>query len=269
MFFLNLNLEGKVVAVTGSVRGIGKEIAIGFAKEKANLIICDLDAAQVDAAKAELETYGVKVFGGVLDVSDKNAAEEFTKKAAAAFDGRIDVWINNAGIGSSVSLLDCPEALWDKVFAVNTKSIYICTNAVVPYMKEQGGVIINACSFTTLLPTAGSAVYSATKAANLSLCRTYAAELAPYHIRVVGYIPGVILTDILKSGKSGAYANKEALLRSIAMNRFGSPEDMVGPILFVASDQAAYMTGCAIEVSGGKFCVQNPDYMWNILAREL
>lgn len=257
-----------MVGITGAVRGIGKEIAVGFAKEKANLIICDLDAAQVDATKAELESYGVKVFGGVLDVSDKNAAEEFAKKAAAAFDGRIDVWVNNAGIGASVGLLECPEALWDKVFAVNTKAIYICTNAVVPYMKEHGGVIINACSFTTLLPTAGNAIYSATKAANLSLCKTYAAELAPYHIRVVGYIPGVIMTDIFKSDKGGAYADKEALLRSIAMKRLGTPADMVGPILFVASDQAAYMTGCAIEVAGGKFCVQNPDYMWNKLAQE-
>ena len=134
------------------------------------------------------------------------------------------------------------------------------TKLAAHHMKGQGkGVIINAASFASIIPSAGSSAYAATKAAVLSFTRTSAAELAPLNIRVFAFIPGMIkseMTEVVIEKK------RQFLTEQIALNRLGEPEDIADPLVFLASDAARYITGNAVEISGGKFCVQNPMYAW-------
>ena len=261
---MDFDLKGKTVGITGAARGIGKAVAIGYAKAGCNLIICDIDRQTLTATAAELEALGVKVYADTADVSSAESLNSFIPKAAAYFDGTIDIWYNHAGIGGGgCPLEESSEADWDRTFSVNTKSVFLGTNAVIPFMKKRGGVILNACSFTALIPTAGVGIYAASKAAIVSLCKTYAAELAPYNIRVVGYIPGYIATELVKGNST--YANAEKMTRPIAMQRPGTAEDLVAPLMFLSSEGAAYITGCCLEIAGGKLCVQNADFMWERL----
>jgi len=144
--------------------------------------------------------------------------------------------------------------------SINVRSVLLCTQAASAAMP-QGGVIINAASFAALIGSAGSGAYAASKAAVLSLTKTFAAELAPKRIRVNAYIPGVIATGMT----SDVISQKgEGLLTQIAIGRLGRPEDVASAVVFLASDAAGYLTGMALEISGGKLCVQNPDYAWKL-----
>jgi short-subunit dehydrogenase len=128
----------------------------------------------------------------------------------------------------------------------------------------EGGVIINAASFAALIGSAGSGAYAASKAAVLSLTKTFAAELAPRSIRVNAYIPGVIATGMTADVIA---QRSDSLIAQIAIGRLGTPGDVANAVVFLASDAAAYMTGMALEISGGKFCVQNPDHAWKLMAQ--
>ncbi len=259
------NLEGKVVGVTGSAQGIGKAVAKGFVEEGCKLILCDMNSERLQKTKEEFEAMGAEVFTGVVDVSQAEPLKEFIDTAANHF-GKIDVWVSNAGVTKPNDLIDVTPEEWDRGFAINTKSVFLCAKYVFPHMKKNGGgVIINAASWTSIIPSANIGVYSATKAANLSLTRTLAGEFAPYNIRVCAYTPGYMLTEM---NTQGQYANVAQHTRPIAMQRGGKAEDMAGPIMFLASDYASYITGVTLEVSGGKFCVQNPWYAWDKKAAE-
>lgn len=142
---------------------------------------------------------------------------------------------------------------------VNVKSVFLCMKEAFKYMKDKGGVILNAASYASLLGSAGSAAYAVSKAAVYSLTKCAAAEYAPYGIRVNGYIPGVIETEMTRGVID---IKKEELLGAIALHRLGQPEDVANAVAFLASREASYMTGTFIEISGGKLCVQNPDMPW-------
>jgi NAD(P)-dependent dehydrogenase (short-subunit alcohol dehydrogenase family) len=246
--------DGKVALVTGGAKGIGKAIAQRFREEGAIVCVCGLD----DKALGEMKEAGFGIWR--VDVSDAARIRAFVDEVYSLY-GRIDICVNNAGIYPQASLLDMDERAFDETMNINMKSVFLLSKAVAARMIERrtAGVIINAASFAALIPSAGSGAYAASKAAVCSLTRTFAAELAPFGIRVNGYIPGVVETPLTREiiAKKG-----ELLAAQIAMRRIGRPEEVAAAVAFLASDESSYITGTFIEVTGGKFCVQNPSAPW-------
>jgi 3-oxoacyl-[acyl-carrier protein] reductase len=193
-----------------------------------------------------------------VDVAVYNDMLSFAENTYHNF-GSLDIWVNNAGIIKYISLLDMAEEDWDRLFAVNLKAIYLSARIVKPYMEKSGGVMLNAASFASVIPSTSSAAYAASKAAVVSLTRSLAAQLAPFGIRVCGYIPGMIETEM---AKENIEKNRKAMEGQAALHRLGTVEDLAGPIVFLASDEAKYIAGTCVEVTGGKFCVQDPQTAW-------
>lgn len=253
---MDYGLRGKTAGITGAAQkgGIGYAIAKRLLMEGADVFLCDINEEAVKDARRELSALG-NVETYVTDVSDEKSVQEMFRKAEERFN-RLDIFINNAGIYPQRRLMDMSAEQWDKVMGVNLRSVFLCSREAAGCMK-QGGVLINAASFAAVIPSAGSGAYAASKAAVLSLTRTLAAELADRNIRVNAFIPGVIATEMTRPviEKKG-----DALLGQIAIGRLGEPEDVAKAVAFLCSDEASYLTGTSIEVSGGKFCVQNPDF---------
>lgn len=253
-----MRFTGKTCAVTGAAGGIGLAVARRFALEGARSVLFDIDAVKVAEAAKTLKAEGLQAEGRVLDVTDSAAVSVCMHRLAE--EGRLDVWVNNAGIYPQRELCEMTESQWDGLMTVNVKSVWLCTKEAATVMKAQGGgIILQAASFASLIGSAGSGGYAATKSAVLSLTKTFAAELAPFGIRVCAYIPGVIQTGMTQGVID---RNRAGLVDGIALRRLGKPDDVAGVVAFLASDDAAYLTGNAIEVSGGKLCVQNPGYSW-------
>lgn len=256
---MELGLNGKVVGVTGSAGGIGKSIAERFAAEGCRVMICDVNEGLLRQTEREFLEKGCEVYAAKVDVTKADEVKAFIEEGCRRF-GPLGVWVNNAGIYPQKQLTDMTPDEWDRLFGINVKSVFLCTCAAAQRMKQSGGgVIINAASFAALVPSAGSGGYAATKAAVLSMTRTFAAELAPHGIRVNAYIPGVIATDMTREV---IQSKRDSLLGQIALHRLGAPEDVANAVVFLASEAAAYITGTYLEVSGGKLCVQNPDSCW-------
>ena len=259
------NFEGKVVGVTGAggTAGIGFAIAKKFLENGAKVFICDLNEDALAAAKDALKPVG-EVTTFKTDVSKAQDVRLMFEQAHKVY-GKIDIFVSNAGIYPQSLICEMTEAQWDTVMNVDLKSVFLCAKEAFKYMKAQGGVLINAASYASLIASAGSGAYAASKSAVYSLTKTLAAELAPYKIRVNGFIPGVIETGMTK----GVIDEKRAELENaIALHKLGEPEDVANAVAFLASDEAAYVTGTFIEVSGGKLCVQNPHMPWNIKEKQ-
>ncbi len=258
---MDLGYQGKVVGVTGaaSPKGIGFAIARRMLQEGASVFLCDLKQEAVDAAVRELSAYGT-VRGYAADVSDEQAVAALFDRAMADF-GAIDVFISNAGVYPQSALMDMTTRQWDAVMSVNLRSVFLCAKNAYRCMKDRGGVLINAASYAAVLASAGSGAYAASKAAVYSLTKTLAAELAPCRIRVNGFIPGVIATGMTQGVID---AKGDSLVDQIALRRLGEPDDVAKAVAFLASDAAGYITGAFVEISGGKLCVQNPDYAYRM-----
>lgn len=254
------DFQGKVVGVTGAggTEGIGFAIAKKFLESGAQVFICDIHAEALSAAKEALKPFG-NVHTFQADVSKEADVKQMFAKAHETC-GKIDVFVSNAGIYPQKQICDMTQEQWDTVMNVNLKSVFLCAKEAFAHMKDRGGVLIHAASYASLLASAGSGAYGASKAAVYSLTKTLAAELAPYHIRVNGFIPGVIATGMTK-GVIGE--KREELENAIALHRLGEPADVANAVTFLASDEASYLTGTFIEISGGKLCVQNPHMPWN------
>ena len=258
---------GKRAAITGGSAGIGKALALAFAKEGWQVAICGRNPQRLESAAAEIRE---NVPGGVCltfkaDVTQPQELTDFARKTAETFGG-LEVWINNAGLDTPdlVPCREVTEELWDRLLAVNLKGVFFGAQAAAQIMAGQGGLILNISSFASLIPTAGRAVYSCAKAGVNNLTKTLAAELAPEGIRVVALIPGYIRTEMTAEGIRTRY---EELVGAISWGRLGETEDLTGTALFLASPAARYITGTSVEVSGGKFTVQNP--LWSWRQREL
>ncbi len=257
---MDLELCGKVVIVTGGTAGIGKAAVKEFLREGAFCAVCGRNKEKIDAFVKEMpERYTLAM---QADVSDKLQMEKFAKTVFGKF-GRIDVWVNNAGVDIKKSFMDYTDEDWDQIQGINLKGIWDCCRIAASYMiKQNSGVIINISSYASKIPHAGGAIYAASKAGVSSLTKTLAAELAPYHIRVVGIIPGMIKTGI---SEENIRENGKEYVQNIAMKRLGVPEDLSKPIVFLASEAAGYISGFDMEITGGKYAAQNTDWPWKQL----
>lgn len=255
---MDLGMQGKVVVITGGGTGIGKAAAAAFLREGCKAALCGRRESVLAAAAAELDPTGGTVWTQAVDVTDYDAMQAFADAVIARF-GRIDIWINNAGINFGKDWIDSTPDDFRRMLDTNLVAVFSGCKIAQRYMREQGGVILNAGSFTSLDPTAGRGAYSASKAAVLSLTRTFAAELAPWNIRVVAFVPGMIRTEMTTDMIA---ATGEQLLADIPARRFGTPEDLAGMLVFLASDAASYVNGTHVNISGGKRCVQNPSYAY-------
>lgn len=260
---MELYLAGKGVVITGGTRGIGKAIAEEFLREGAKVAVFSRNQESVERFLNEMGSqYGQdRVFGKALDVSEEKDVETFVHETAKRFGG-IQVWVNNAGVAINKPFLEFNQEDWRYITTVNLEGLWKCCRvAATQMMSQKSGVIINISSYAARIPHAGGAIYAATKAGVSSLTKTLAAELAPYHIRVVGIIPGMIETDIARENIEKYKAN---YVREISMKRLGKPEDLAKPAVFLASQAADYITGTDIEITGGKYAVQNSDWAWEV-----
>lgn len=255
---MEIRFTDQVVLITGGSAGIGLASAELFGSLGAKVAICGTNPVKLETAAESLRQKGITVFSEPCDVSDSASLENFAAHAEEAL-GPIDIWISNAGMYPQYSIIDTDEDMWDKTMDTNVKSVYLGARIAFRSMKDRGGVILIASSFAAVFPSVGSGAYAATKSAVTSMIKTLAAELAPYGIRVNGYIPGVINTDLTRPVIS---VNGEAMKQAIAMQDFGQPEDVAWALAFLASGYARYITGTTLEISGGKMGVQNPAKAW-------
>ena len=256
---MNLNLSGKVVVITGGTQGIGKACVDAFLAEGCKVATCARTRSRIDAF--QFDYVGKQVLAFCADVSSPEEMYKLSDETALAFGG-IDIWVNNAGIYPRGYLADISLEEWRQTFSTNVDGVFHGSRAAIPHMRKRGrGVIINAASFAAFMPTAGRGAYGVTKAAVQHMTKVFGAELAPDNIRVVSFLPGFIATD-LTSPVIGEYEMDRIKMQS-AQNRNGLPEEVAPVVVFLASDSSSFITGSGIEVSGGKYCVQNPDMPWN------
>jgi len=242
-----MSFEGKVVVVTGAAQGIGRQIALNFAKLKAKVVILDVVEESLKQAQKELSSHSECLYY-VVDVTDSKGVEEALNKIIDN-SSKIDILINNAGITRDNLALRLSESDWDKVITVNLKGAFLCSKFCAKYMiKQRQGKIINISSIIGIIGNPGQANYSASKAGLIGLTKTFARELGSRNICVNAVAPGYIqtkMTDVLPDKV------KEEMLKGIPLNRFGTSDDVAGAVLFLASGRADYITGQVLIVDGG------------------
>lgn len=247
-------LAGKAAVVTGAASGFGRGIAARFAAEGARVAVVDINGA---AAREVAKEIGEAAIAIECDVSDGKDMTRMAEKAIETF-GTVDILVNNAGISHpNRPMLEVDEATFDKVFAVNVKSIYHSCHAFVPHWRRVGhGVMINIGSTAGLRPRPGLSWYNASKGAVNLLTKTLAVELAPDHIRVCGIAPVMGETALLTTfmGVEDTPENRARFIATIPMGRMSTPTDIANAALYLASDEAALVTGVNLEVDGGR-CV--------------
>ena len=243
-----MRLQNKVAVITGAASGIGLATAVKFAQEGAFIAICDLNQAGIDAAIKEVEAVGGQALGYIVDVTkpDQIAA---MRDALLAEKGRIDVLVNNAGIVMDAQLIKMTEDQFDKVIDINLKGTYNMARALVDTMVAQGaGVILNASSVVGVYGNFGQTNYAATKFGVIGMVKTWAKELGKKGIRANAVCPGFVATPILKAMPEKVL---QGLEEKVPMRRLADPSEIANVYAFLASDEASYINGAAIEVTGG------------------
>ena len=241
-------LEGKTALITGAARGIGKQIALAFAKEGCNIAFTDLELNdQVAATRDEIATLGVKVRAYASNAADFDAAHAVVDDIIKDF-GQLDILVNNAGITRDTLLMRMTEQQWDQVIQVNLKSAFNFTHAVTPVMmKQRSGSIISLSSVVGINGNAGQANYAASKAGIIALTKSVAKELGSRGVRANAIAPGFILTDMTKALSEDTL---KQFVSMIPMRRGGEPEEVAKVALFLASDLSSYVSGQVIQVNG-------------------
>lgn len=243
-----MRLKDKVAIITGAASGIGQATAVKFAAEGAKVVVCDVNQGGIDAVVSDLVASGAEAVGHVVDVTNKVQIAEMVAAVKAQF-GRIDVLVNNAGIVQDAQLTKMTEEQFDRVIDVNLKGVYNCARAVVDTMVAQGsGVILNASSVVGVYGNFGQSNYAATKFGVIGFVKTWAKELGKKGIRANAVCPGFVATPILKAMPEKVIQSME---ERVPMKRMAQPEEIANVYAFLASDEASYINGAAIEVTGG------------------
>ena len=241
-------LAGKVSIITGAAQGIGLATALKFAHEGAIVVLCDVKQTAVDAAVSQCQAMGAQAIGFVVDVTQRDMVDGAVKAVIEKF-GRVDVLVNNAGITQDARLQKMTLEQFDRVIDVNLRGVFHCAQAVTDTMVAQGsGVILNASSVVGIYGNFGQTNYAATKFGVIGFTKTWSRELGPKGIRVNAVAPGFIATPILDSMPEKVI---EDMVSRVPLKRLGRAEDIANVYAFLASDEAAYVNGAVLEVSGG------------------
>ena len=241
-------LAGKVSIITGGAQGIGLATALKFSREGATVVVCDIRQAAVDAAVAQCQEAGAKALGWVVDVTQREMVDDMVQQVLNQF-GRIDVLVNNAGITQDARLQKMTIEQFDRVIDVNLRGVFHCSQAVADAMVKQGsGVILNASSVVGIYGNFGQTNYAATKFGVIGFTKTWSRELGPKGVRVNAVAPGFVATPILSTIPDKVL---QEMIDRVPLKRLGQPEDIANVYAFLASDDAAYINGAVLEVSGG------------------
>jgi len=245
-----MRLEGKNALITGAAQGIGKAVAMGMAKEGANVAIADVNIESAQSTAQEVSALGVKSIALKLDVSNQENVINAFKTFTGEF-GSLDILINNAGITRDGVLLRMKEEDWDAVLNINLKGSFLCSKEAIKIMgKQRFGKIISISSVVAFMGNPGQANYSSSKAALIGLTKTIAKEYASRGIRANAVAPGFIqtaMTDVLSDEV------KDEMKKAIPLGQFGTPEDVTNAVIFLASKEGDYITGQVIHVNGGMY----------------
>ncbi len=242
-------LEGKVAIITGASKGIGREIALLFAREGAKLVLTARSEELLQSLSREIVTAGgVEPLCFPLDVKQSEKVDELVDKALDKFE-RVDILVNNAGVTRDGLLLRMSDEDWDEVLDTNLKGAFLCLRAVAkPMMRQRAGRIINMASVIGLIGNAGQANYAASKAGIIALTKSAAKELGSRNILINAIAPGFIDTDMTRALSDDI---KNAILKSIPVGKLGQPTDIAKAALFLASDESSFITGQVLTVDGG------------------
>jgi 3-oxoacyl-[acyl-carrier protein] reductase len=245
-----MRLEGKTALVTGAGSGIGKCIAETYAKEGARVVLADIN---LDAAKAAARAIGNNAIAVRCDVTQKADIAAALDETLSAF-GALDILVNNAGATHvNKPMLEIDEAVFDRIYAVNVKGVFLFCQAVVPHFRKQhSGTIINIGSTAGLRPRPGLSAYNATKGAVHILTKSLAVELAPDRIRVCAVAPVATDTPLLPSFLGPTEGMREKFVATVPLGRLAKPQDIANAALFLASADAEFVTGNIVEVDGGR-----------------
>ncbi len=244
-----MRLQSKIAVVTGGGSGIGAAICRRFVEEGANVVLADCRRDPGETVAREIGCVFVET-----DVAMDADARRMIDAAVARF-GRLDILVNNAGAPQApISLVDTSEADWDRLFAVNAKAIFLAARHAVPIMRRQGGgAILNTVSVAAIRPRPNLLAYNSSKGAALTLTKSMAIELAPDRIRVNAICPGPADTPMLATFVGGdSDAHRAAFLATVPLGRLCTPTDVANAMVYLASDEAGFVTGAVIEVDGGR-----------------
>lgn len=245
---MTARLLNKISIITGAAQGIGLATALKFAKEGAVVIICDVKQVGVDEAVAQCQALGAIAQGFVMDVTQRTMVDAVVAQVKEKY-GRIDVLVNNAGITQDARLQKMTIEQFDRVIDVNLRGVFHCTQAVADGMVAQGsGVVLNASSVVGLYGNFGQTNYAATKFGVIGFTKTWSRELGPKGVRINAVAPGFISTPMVAAMPEKVLSDLSA---KVHLRRVGKPEEIANVYAFLASDEASYINGEVIEVSGG------------------
>ncbi|MEX5219057.1 MAG: 3-oxoacyl-[acyl-carrier-protein] reductase [Nitrospira sp.] len=243
-----MRLQGRVAVVTGAAQGIGRAIAEALARNGADVAVADLDAGRSQETVAAVQELGRRALNVKVNVADWNDAKAMVDQVIKEW-GKIDILVNNAGITRDGLLLRMKEEDWNLVLQVNLNGTFHCTKAVLqPMTKQRYGRIVNIASIVGVMGNVGQANYAASKAAVIGFTKTVAREYASRAVTVNAVAPGFIDTAMTQGLSSDV---KEVLQKQIPLGRLGQPGDIAAAVLFLASDEASYITGQVLHVNGG------------------
>lgn len=250
-----MRLTEKIVLITGSGSGIGKNSALLFAKEGATVVVNDLDAVKGEETVKEIQEAGGTSIFIQADVTDPASVQVMVERTIREF-GRIDVLFNNAGVSGVGALHEVEPDAWDRVMNVNIRGVYLPSKYVLPYMMERrSGSIINMSSCVAEIGLAKRASYSATKGAILALTKSMQVDYASFSIRVNALLPGTIFTPFVEDYLKNSYSDPQAAIESLKKRQLsgelGTPEDVALAALFLASDESKFMMGSPLYIDGG------------------
>ncbi|ASC65187.1 SDR family NAD(P)-dependent oxidoreductase [Achromobacter denitrificans] len=247
-------MQGKRVLVTGAGRGLGATIAQGFARQGARVIVADVDGTLAAASAQAIRDAGGQAWDAVLDVTDADAVRAFAAECAVRHGG-LDVLVNNAGI-SARAPFDDPRTpqIWDRLMRVNLQGTFNVTHAFVEQLKASRGAIVNLCSIVAYGCSISTAGYVVSKGGVRSFTEVLARDLAPHGVRVNAVAPGLMETEMTAGQRAQAHGTDWYMQRA-PMARAGRADEIVGPVLFLASDMASYVNGVVLPVDGGYLAV--------------